>query len=67
MSHEQVGRLVDKWMNDQEFRKQLKANPQEAIKKSGVSLAPEEWAALKKIDWNKSDQELQALISKPTL
>lgn len=67
MSYEQVGRLVDKWVNDQEFRKQLKANPQEAIKKSGVSLAPEEWAALKKIDWSKSDQELQALISKPLM
>lgn len=67
MSYEQVGKLVDKWINDQEFRKQLKSNLQEAVKKSGVSLTQEEWTALKKIDWNKSDQDLQSLISKPML
>ncbi len=64
MAYEEVGKLIDKWINDQEFRTQLRANPETAIKNTGVSLSQEELAAVMKIDWSQNDQELQSLISK---
>ncbi len=64
MPYIQIGKLIDKWLNEQDFRKQLRTNPEEAVKKSGINLTEEELEAFKKIDWNQSDQELQSLISK---
>lgn len=67
MSHENVGKLMDRWMNDREFRQHLRADPEKAVAESGVSLTAEEFSALKSFDWTKSDQQLVSLISKPTL
>lgn len=67
MSHPQIAQLIERWINDSIFRSALRKNPEEALNRSGVKLTDEEWAAFKKIDWSKSDQELQTLISKPLM
>lgn len=64
MSHETVGKLVDRWMNDAEFRRALRADPEGTVKRSGFELGADEWAALRAIDWGLSDEQLRARASK---
>ncbi len=64
MGYQQVGQLIDKWLNDPEFRKQFRDNPEGTVKKNGVQLSQEEWAALMKVDWKLPDNELKTQISK---
>ncbi|MBI2083205.1 MAG: hypothetical protein HYT76_06510 [Deltaproteobacteria bacterium] len=64
MSYESIGKLIDKWMNDQKFRADFRKDPEEAIRLTGIKLNSEELSALKKIDWKRSDEELKSQISK---
>lgn len=64
MSYEQVGKLIDRWLNDPGFRNELRKDPEGCIKRSGVGLSGEELAALKKVDWKASDEQLKSQISK---
>ena len=64
MSRETVGKLVDRWMNDAEFRRAMRADPEGAVKRSGFDLGSDEWAALRTIDWSQSDDQLRARASK---
>lgn len=64
MGYESIGKLVDRWLEDKEFRKQVRLDAERAIRDSGIPLTPEEWNVLHKIDWNVSDDELQGRISK---
>lgn len=60
MSRQAVGQLIDRWLNDPEFRKKVRQDHEGAIKESGVALSPEELAAFRKVDWNQTDEELRA-------
>lgn len=64
MSYENIGRLVDRWVEDREFRKAVRLNMEMAVRNAGIPVAPEEWDVLKRVDWKLSDEELQARISK---
>ncbi len=64
MSYETIGKLVDRWVDDKEFRKQVRHNAEMAVRESGIPLTPDEWAVLHKIDWHSSDEQLQERISK---
>ncbi len=64
MSYESIGRLVDRWIEDKEFRKQMRMDAERAVRESGIPLAPDEWKVLYKIDWKTSDNELQGRITK---
>lgn len=64
MSYAEIGKLVDRWIEDKEFRKQVRLNAEMAIRQAGIQLTPEEWHVLHCIDWKASDDELQARISK---
>ena len=64
MSREAIGTLMDKWTNDPAFRKQLRADPEGAVKRSGASLSADELASLRNIDWSLPDEQLQARASK---
>ena len=64
MGLEQIGRLIDHWLNDADFRKRMREDPEATVRKSKVTLTPEEWDALKRIDWNLSDEELKTRITK---
>lgn len=64
MSRESVRTVIDRWMTDPGFRSALRANPEQTIKQGGYQLDPDEWAALKAIDWSQSDEQLKARASK---
>ena len=64
MSREAVEKLLDQWINNDQFRAELRKDPESAIKKTGASLSPEEWAAVKQIDWNLPDEALTARANK---
>lgn len=64
MSYQDIGRLIDKWVNDIKFREEMRRNPEESARKAGVQLTPDEWKAFKTVDWNKPDAELKSQISK---
>lgn len=64
MSREAVETLMDRWMNEPAFRAELRANPEATVKAAGVQLDEDELAALKAMDFNLPDEELQARVSK---
>jgi hypothetical protein len=64
MSRQAVEELMDRWMNEPEFRQQMKNDPEGTVRATGVELDETEWSALRSMDWNASDEELQARASK---
>ena len=64
MSQEAVAQLIDRWINEPAFREELRSDPEGTVRRSGVQLDPDEWEALRKIDWSLSDEELQNRTSK---
>lgn len=64
MNHTSIEMLVDKWMNEQLFRDKVKQNPEGALNELSIVLTAEDREALRQIDWNLPDEELQTRISK---
>jgi len=58
MSRESIEALVERWMEDTSFRAAVRANPEAAIRSTGMDLSQEEWAAVRNFDWSASDEEL---------
>lgn len=63
MSMQEIGKLVDRWINDQKFRQEVRKNPEQAVRATGANFTNEEWQALRNVDWNCSDEELKTRIS----
>ena len=65
MSHpESMQQLADKFMNDADFREQMKQDPEGAAEGSGLPLDDEDKQALRSIDWSGSDEKLNDRVSK---
>lgn len=64
MSREAVENLIDRWINEPAFRQELRTDPESAVRRSGAELDKTEWDALRNVDWNLTDEELQARVSK---
>lgn len=64
MTHLNVRHLVDRWMNDPEFRKAMRQDTEAALRREHVALTSHEWKMLREVDWNLSDEELQTRVSK---
>lgn len=64
MGYENIGRLIDHWINYEPFRKAVRENPAEAVRQSGIQLTPQEMEMIHHIDWSLSDDALQGRISK---
>ena len=64
MSRESVQNLMDRWINEPAFRTEMRKDPEAAVRTSGMELDQDEWAALRSVDWNLPDAELQARMSK---
>ncbi|MGO9059536.1 MAG: Os1348 family NHLP clan protein [Candidatus Binataceae bacterium] len=63
MSRAAVETLIDRWMNEPDFRAALRKDADAAVRASGVELTSEEWDALRRIDWTLSDEELQTRVN----
>ena len=64
MSREAVNELFDRWVNDAGFREEVRTDAVGAVRGTGAHLDEDEWAALRTVDWNQPDSELQARVSK---
>ncbi|HEV7274890.1 MAG TPA: Os1348 family NHLP clan protein [Devosiaceae bacterium] len=58
MEQSQIERLVERWMNDPEFRNRMRTAPLETVAAEGYELTDEEQQALQRLDLNQSDEAL---------
>jgi predicted ribosomally synthesized peptide with nif11-like leader len=64
MSRERIEELIDRWMDDPAFRTAVRQDPEAAVRAAGLDLNADEWAAVSRIDWSLSDEELSSRASK---
>jgi hypothetical protein len=60
---ESMQQLADRFMNDAEFREEMRQNPEGAADSSGLPLDEEDRQALRSIDWSGSAEELKERVS----
>jgi len=63
VSRQEIEELLDRWQNEPRFRAEVRADPEGAIRRAGVSLDEREAAALRNVDWSEPDELLQDRIS----
>ena len=63
-NQEAMQQLADRFVNDANFRDQMRQDPEGAAERSGLPLDEEDKQALKSIDWGGSDEELHERVSK---
>jgi hypothetical protein len=61
---ESMQQIADRFVNDAQFREEMKQDPEGAAERSGYQLDDEDKQALKSVDWSGSDEELKERISK---
>jgi hypothetical protein len=61
---ESMQQLADRFMNDAEFREEMKQDPEGTAERSGLQLDDEDKQALRSMDWSGSDEELNDRVSK---
>lgn len=61
---ESMQQLADRFMNDVEFREQMRRDPEGAANSTGLQLDEEDRQALRSVDWSGSDEELKERVSK---
>jgi hypothetical protein len=67
MSDQGMQMLLERWTEDESFRKDLRSDPEGAASKIGADLSDEQREFLRSVDWTLSDEELEALLNKPYL
>ena len=63
-NQEAMQQLADRFMNDADFREQMRQDPEGAAERSGYQLDEEDRQALRSVDWSGSDEELKERMSK---
>ena len=63
-NQEAMRQLTDRFMNDADFREEMRQGPEGAAERAGYRLDEEDRQALKSIDWSGSDEQLQERVSK---
>ncbi len=61
---ESMQQLADRYMNDAQFREEMKSDPEGAAERSGLQLDDEDKQALRSIDWSGTDEALNERVSK---
>ncbi len=63
MNEENVKKIVDRYVSDEKFRAEIRADPEAAIRNAGFELDDEERALLKSIDFSQADEQLSERMS----
>jgi hypothetical protein len=63
-NQEAMQQLADRFMNDADFRAEMRQDPEGAATGAGIELDEEDRQSLQSIDWGGSDEELQERVSK---
>ncbi len=58
-NQEAMQQLTDRFMNDPEFREQMRQDPEGTAERSGFEMDEENRQTLQSLDWSESDQELR--------
>ena len=58
MSQSQVELIIERWMQDENFRQRLRVDPLTAVQSEGFVLSEEEQAGLLRMDFSVPDDEL---------
>ena len=61
---ESMQQLADRFMNDADFREQMRQDPEGAAEAHGFRLDDEDRQALKSVDWSGTDEQLNERVSK---
>jgi hypothetical protein len=61
---ESMQELADRFMNDSNFREEMRRDPEGAAERSGLQLDDEDREALRSIDWSGTDEQLNERVSK---
>ncbi len=61
---ESMQQVADRFMNDEQFREQMRQDPEGAAERSGYHLDDEDKQALKSVDWSSSDEALNDRVTK---
>ncbi|MBA2625021.1 MAG: hypothetical protein H0U89_05400 [Acidimicrobiia bacterium] len=61
---ESMQQLADRFMNDEQFREEMRQDPEGAVERSGYQLDDEDKQALRSMDWSSSDEALNERVSK---
>ncbi len=61
---EAMQQLANRFMEDADFREEMRQDPEGAAQRSGYALDDEDRQALKSIDWSGTDERLQERVSK---
>ena len=61
---EAMQQLADRFVNDADFREEMKQDPEGAAERGGFALDEEDRQALRSTDWSGSDEELKERVSK---
>ena len=63
-NQEAMQQRTDRFMNDVDFREEMRQDPEGAAERSGYALDDEDRQALRSVDWGGSDEELKERVSK---
>ena len=63
-NQEAMQQIADRFMNDADFREQMKQDPEGAAEREGFALDEEDRQALRSVDWSGSGEELKERVSK---
>ena len=63
-NQEAMQELAGRFMEDAEFREEMRQDPAEAAERAGFALDEEDKQALRSMDWGGSDEELRERVSK---
>ena len=55
-NQETMQQLAERFMNDEQFREQMRQDPEGAAERSGYQLDDEDKQALRSIEWNQSEE-----------
>ena len=61
---ETMQQLAERFMNDAQFREEMRQDPEGAAERSGYQLDDEDQQALRSVDWSGSDEQLKDRVSK---
>ena len=63
-NQEAMQQLTDRFMQDADFREEMRNDPEGAADRAGYGLDGEDKQALKSMEWGGTDEELKERVSK---
>jgi hypothetical protein len=63
-NQEAMQQVAERFMNDEQFREEMRQDPEGAAERSGYQVDDEDKQALRSMDWSATDEELNQRVSK---